>query len=135
MNSKSIFSYLNVEKRFYLCKLLCLYSYENKALVMRQAIVFFRVSTAQGKWPEFPVRENREYGNFAKTQGIMFAPVVNSMILKGKGCCNICREILFRSWICLPSQFCVCYSHKSRKLAQGKFAVREGQHTKFENAI
>ena len=29
----------------------------------------------------------------------------------------------FRSWIHLPSQFCVCHSHKPHKLAQGKVAV------------
>ena len=39
----------------------------------------------QGKWPKrFPVRENREFGNFAKTQGIWFAQVINSLILKVK---------------------------------------------------
>ena len=52
-----------------------------------------------------------------KTQGIWFAQVVNSVILKVK-------EV--RSLISLPSQFCVCNSHKSRKLAQGKFAVGQG---------
>ena len=31
-----------------------------------------------------PVRENREFGNFAKTQGILFAQVVNSLIPKVK---------------------------------------------------
>ena len=44
-----------------------------------------RVPTAQGKqgkWPKkIPVRE---FGNFAKTQGILFAQVVNSLILKVK---------------------------------------------------
>ena len=28
------------------------------------------------------VRENKEFGNFAKTQGLWFAQVVNSLILK-----------------------------------------------------
>ena len=38
-----------------------------------------------GKWPKkISVRENREIGNFAKTQGIWFAQVVNSLILKVK---------------------------------------------------
>ena len=59
-----------------------------------------RVPTAQGKqgkWPKiFPVRENREFGNFVKTQGkhrefllntgktqgILSAQVVNVLILK-----------------------------------------------------
>ena len=44
-----------------------------------------RVPTAQakqGKWSQkIPVRE---FGNFAKTQGIWFAHVVNSLILKVK---------------------------------------------------
>ena len=33
--------------------------------------------------------KHREFGNFAKTQGIWFAQVVNSLILKVK---DICRE-------------------------------------------
>ena len=49
----------------------------------------YSVPTAQGKqrkWPKkFPVREkHREFGKSAKTQGIWFAQVVNSMILKVK---------------------------------------------------
>ena len=37
----------------------------------------------QGKWQKkIPVRENREFGNVAKTQGVWFAQVVNSLILK-----------------------------------------------------
>ena len=35
----------------------------------------------------------------------------------------------------LPSQFCVCNSQKSRKLAQGKFAVRQEKHREYEMAI
>ena len=31
---------------------------------------------------KFPIRENREFGNFAKTQGILFAQGVNFLILK-----------------------------------------------------
>ena len=60
---------------------------------------YIRVSTAQGKqgkWPKkFPVRENtgnlgilskhREFGqNTGKTQGILFAQVVNTLIVKVK---------------------------------------------------
>ena len=44
---------------------------------------------------------------------------------KGKRYFEISR--VFFSLISLPSQFCVCNSHKSRKLAQGKFAVRQGK--------
>ena len=47
-----------------------------------------RVPTAQGKpgkWPKkFRQGKHREFGNFAKTQGILFAQVVNSLILKVK---------------------------------------------------
>ena len=46
-----------------------------------------RVPTAQGK---LLVRENREFGNFAKTHGIVYAQVVNSLILKIK---DVCSEI------------------------------------------
>ena len=40
----------------------------------------------QGKWPpKIPCqRKHREFGNFAKTQGIWFAQVVHSLILKVK---------------------------------------------------
>ena len=38
----------------------------------------------------------------------------------------------WRIWI---TQFCVCNSHKSRKLAQGKFTVGQRKHREFENAI
>ena len=40
-------------------------------------------------------------------------------------------SILFRRWIHLPSQFCVCDGHKSHELTQGKFAV--GQRNNREN--
>ena len=44
---------------------------------------FFRVPTLQGTLPKiFPVRENREFRNFVKTEGILFAQVVNSLSLK-----------------------------------------------------
>ena len=40
----------------------------------------------QGKWPKnIPCQgKHREFGNFAKTQGIWFAQVVNFLILKVK---------------------------------------------------
>ena len=64
--------------------------------------------------------KHREFGNFAKTQGIWFAQVVNSLILKVKDISIFAAKIhnFFLSWICLPSQFGVCNSHKSCKLAQ-----------------
>ena len=41
-----------------------------------------------------------------------------------------------KSWIPLPSQFCVCNNDNSRKLTQGKFAVRHGKITwNLKNAI
>ena len=48
-----------------------------------------RVSTAQGKQGKWFLKnpcqgKHREFGNFAKTQGIWFALVVNSLILKVK---------------------------------------------------
>ena len=49
----------------------------------------------------------RKFGNFAKTLGSWFAQVVNSLKKH------------------LSSQFCVCNSHNTCKLAQGKFAVRQ----------
>ena len=81
----------------------------------------------------FPVRENtgnleilskhREFcQNTGKTQGICFAQVDS----KSKGHCDIYRNFFSRSWKGLPSQFCVCNSHKLFKLAQGKSAVRQG---------
>ena len=83
--------------------------------------------------------KQREFGNFAKTQGIWFARVVNSLILKVKNISLFAAEIFkfVQSWISLPSQFCVYNSHKSHKLAQGKFAVGKAKklekHGKFEN--
>ena len=115
-------------------------------------VVLFRVPTAQGKqgkWQKkIPVRENtgnlkilskhrENTGNFVKTQGISLAQVVNVLILKVKDIAIIAANKSFfsRSWICLPSQFCVCNSHKLCNLAQGKFAVGQGKHREIENTI
>ena len=58
-----------------------------------------RVPTAQGKqgkWPKkFPARKHREFGNFAKTRGIWFAQVVNSLILKVKDISIFAAKISF----------------------------------------
>ena len=72
--------------------------------------------------------KHREFGNIAKTRGIWFAQVVNSLILKVKYISIFAAKIsiFFLSWISLLSQFCVCKHHKLRKLAQGKFAVGQG---------
>ena len=66
--------------------------------------------------------KHREFGNFAKTQGILFAQVVNSLILKVKAIAIFAAKMSI-SWIGLPSQLCVCNSHKLCKLAQGKIVV------------
>ena len=68
---------------------------------------------------KIPVRENREFENFAKTQGIWSAQVENSLILNVKDILIFVTKISKKngSLISLPSQFCVCYSHKSHKLA------------------
>ena len=108
-----------------------------------------RVPTAQGKQgiaKKNPCQgKHREFWNFAKTQGILFAQVVNSLILKVKDIAIFAAKISnfsSRSWIGLPTQFCVCNSHKLCKLAQekfavgqGKFAVGQGENREFENTI
>ena len=56
---------------------------------------------------------------------------LNVLILKVKDIAINCRKNIHffsRSWIGLPSQFCVCNTHKLCKLAQGKFAVGQGKH-------
>ena len=70
-------------------------------------------------------------GNFVKTQGILLAQVVNALILKVKDIAVFAAKknhFFPRSWIGLPSQFCVCNSHNLWKLAQGKFAVGQGKN-------
>ena len=71
---------------------------------------FGNFAKTQGIW----FRETQGFGNFAKTQGIWFAEVVNSMILKVKDVSLFAAKIFnyFLSWISLPSQFCLCNSHK-----------------------
>ena len=88
-------------------------------------------------------RENRENGQqnslsrktgnlkiLPKTQGIWFAQVVISVILKVKDISKsaVKSPIILLSLKSLPSQFCVCNSHKSCKLAQGKFVVGHGEN-------
>ena len=73
-----------------------------------------KVPTAQGKGKMakgVPVGENREFLNFAKTQGLLVAQVVNSLILKLKNIAIFAAKIS-KSWIGLTSQFCVCDSHR-----------------------
>ena len=76
-----------------------------------------KINPCQGK--------HREFGNFAERQGILFAQVVNSLILNVKDISIFAAKIpppppqkkkKKKSWISLPSQFCVCNSHNWRKL-------------------
>ena len=55
--------------------------------------------------------KHRGFGNFAKTQGIWFAQVVNSLILKVKDISIFAAISLYICWISLLSQCCVCNSH------------------------
>ena len=62
-----------------------------------------RVPTAQGKQGKWKNKnpcqgKHREFGNFAKTQGILFAQVVNSLILKVKDIAIFAAKIS----ICFP---------------------------------
>ena len=92
--------------------------------------------------------KHREFGNFIKIQVILsehrenIGDFVSSSCkcsdYKSKGYCDSCgKTIQFfpRIWIGLPNQFCVCNTKKLCKLAQGKFAGRQGEHREFENAI
>ena len=65
--------------------------------------------------------------NTGKTQAIWFAQVVNSLILKVTDISKFAMKI--------SNYFSKLDSHKSRKLAQGKFVVGQGKHREFENAI
>ena len=90
----------------------------------------------QGKWQQrFPVRENtgnlKFCQNTEKTQGIWFAQVVHSLILKVMDISIFATKKLGGG----GAGFCVCNSQKSCKLAQGKFVVGQGKHREFENAI
>ena len=77
--------------------------------------------------------KHREFGNFAKTQG-NHREFGLLKLLKDISIFAAKIFFFFRSLISLPSHFCVCNNHKSHKLAQGKFAVRQGKHGEFENA-
>ena len=115
-------------------------------ILAKAAEIIYRVPTAQGKqgkWPKkIPVRENA--GNLEilpkhrENTGNFVCSNCKFPHSKGKGYCDICREnyhFFPRSWIGLPTQFCVCNSHKLCKLAQGKCAVGQGKYREFENTI
>ena len=69
--------------------------------------------------------------------GNFLGQAVNVLNLKTKDIAIVAKKNPFfsRSWIGLPSQFCVCNTHKLCKLAQGKFAVGQGKHRELENTI
>ena len=117
--------------------------WEPPTWILAGSVAPFRVPTAQGKqgkWPKESLSGKTQgiwkfCQNTGKTQGIWFAQVVNSLMLKVKDISVFAAKIsLFfrRIW---KRQFCVCNSHKPRKLAQGKFTVKQGKHREFENAI
>ena len=71
--------------------------FDDKSEVKKNGVRPWRLTQGkQGKWTKKknPCQgKNREFGNFAKTQGILFAQVVNSLTyLNGKGYCDVCRE-------------------------------------------
>ena len=105
-----------------------------------------RVPTAQGKqgkWPtKIPVRENTgnlemlsKHKEFSQNTGNFVSSSCKYSDSKSKGYLQQKKSIFSRSWIGLPSQFCVCNSHKLCNLAQGKFAVGQEKHREFENTI
>ena len=93
---------------------------------------YIRVPTAQGNRGNGPENycpgKHGEFENFAKTQGILGAQSVNSLILEVK---DIIWNYFFEAgyiWL-----FFVCSSCNLLGLAQGKFAVRQGKHREFNN--
>ena len=82
-------------------------------------------------------RENRENGEMnslsGKTQGIWkFCQNTGKHRVKDIAIVAAKISIFSISWIGLPSQFCVCNTHKLCKLAQGKLVVGQGKHREFE---
>ena len=70
------------------------------------------------------------YINFAKTQGILFAQVVNSLMLKVKDIAIFASKISIffpeARKDCQVSFVYVCNSHKLYKLEEGIFVVGQG---------
>ena len=88
----------------------------------REQVTHCTGKTGKMEEKKFPIRGNT--GNLESLR-------------KHREFCLLKLKILFffRSWIGLPIQFCVCNSHKSCKLAQGKYAVGQGKHREFKNTI
>ena len=92
--------------------------------------------------------KHREFENFVKTQGILSKHRENTGNFVSSSCkCSDSKSKGYyvvaakkksfssRSSIGLQNQFCVCNTHESCKLAQGKFAVGQGKPREFENTI
>ena len=78
----------------------------------------------------------REFGNFAKTQGILFAQVVNYLILKVKVlAAKISYFLLESRYVRQVSFVYVMVTNHVNSLARRIFAVRQGKRREFENAI
>ena len=78
----------------------------------------------QGIW-KFCQNTGKTQGLFSKHRkntGNFVSSSCKCSDTKSKGYCDICRKkkpFFSRSWIGLPSQFCVCNTHKLCKLTQG----------------
>ena len=119
---------------------------KNKTCVVKNRVPTAQgIQEIQGKWPKkIPVRENS--GNLEilpkhrENTGNLVCSSCKFPDSKGKSYSKFAAEIsnFCLSLIRLPNQFCVCNSHKSRKLTRkiccltGKI---QGQHREFENAI
>ena len=71
--------------------------------------------------------KHREFGNFAKTQEIVFAQVINFLVLKYLDIVIFVAKLLefFKSVSLM----------KFLKLARGKFPIGQGKHREFVNRI
>ena len=79
-----------------------------------------KVPTAQGKKTGKMTKKNPCQGKHREL-------VVDALILKVKNIAIFAAKISPKKRLCLPSQFCVCNSHKTSKSAQGKFSVGQGK--------
>ena len=90
-----------------------------------------RVPTAQGKQGKlpkiFPVRENTGNMEILQKHRDFFFSSCKFPDSKGKGYLQY-LPLKFPFFLGLPTQFCVCNSHKLCKLAQGKFVVGQGKN-------
>ena len=95
-------------------------------LLVLKKVKSYRVATAPRKQEKLfkknPVRETREFENFAKTQGLLIALVVNSLILDNQDIAIFAKKFsIFQK----SDSHINC--HKFLKLAQGKYLVGQGK--------